>query len=175
MTAKTLARWSFVIAGALFAVFGYWGLYNLRLTINASHSLPQHAFIQWAWPQVLWKGAIMSVTPPQVFAAQFQGLYFTKEVVGLPGDAITHNAAGEVCVSERCYPLWLKDGKPFSAAIAPGVIPEGMVAAFGQSADSLDSRYGIVGLFPQSQIAAVGFGTDLVPHWKELKAWLDAR
>ena len=175
MSVKRAAKGSFMTFGVLFALFGYWALYNLRLTMNASQSLPQNAFIMWAWPQNLWKGAIISVTPPHVFAGQFQGLYFTKEVVGLPGDEITHNSTGEVCVSGHCYPLWLKDGQPFAAAIAPGVIPEGMVAAFGQSPDSLDSRYDVVGLFPMSQIAAVGFGTDLVPHWKELKAWLDAR
>jgi hypothetical protein len=50
-----------------------------------------------------------------------------------------------------------------------------MVAAFGTSPDSLDSRYATVGLFSTESIVAIGVGTDLIPNWKELQAWADAR
>ncbi|WP_258028286.1 S26 family signal peptidase [Cereibacter sphaeroides] len=50
---------------------------------------------------------------------------------------------------------------PFAPALAEGVIPDGHYAAFGSSADSLDSRYATVGLFARETIRAVGVGTTL--------------
>lgn len=173
MTLRDLARRSFMVGGSLFVVAGFWLLHNGRLTLNASHSLPEPAYLMWAWPKVIWTGAVISADPPASYAARFDGLLFTKRVVGLPGDRIEHRD-GAVCVAGECFPLALKDGAPFAPALAEGVIPDGHYAAFGSSADSLDSRYATVGLFARESIRAVGVGTTLVPHWKELKAWADA-
>ncbi|MFC3058408.1 S26 family signal peptidase [Paenirhodobacter populi] len=174
MTLRTLLRRSFIVGGSVFVVFGFWALHNFRLNINASESLPDHAYLMWAWPKVVWRGAVIAAVPPAAYAQSFEGYYFTKQVVGLPGDRIAHRD-GAVCVAGECFSPALRDGRPFAEPLAEGVIPEGMYAAFGSAPNSLDSRYATVGLFSANDIVAVGFGTNLIPHWKEIKAWADAR
>ena len=51
------------------------------------------------------------------------------------------------------------------------VVPEHHVLVFGDSQDSLDSRYEIVGPVPVAAIEAVGWPLR-IPHWKEIAAWL---
>jgi type IV secretory pathway protease TraF len=175
MTPLKIAKWSAVVAGSLFVAAGFWTLSTVRINLNGSSSLADNAFVMWGWPRVLWHGAIIAAPPPAAYADQFKGFYFTKEVKGLPGDEITHDDAGNVCLRGECFEIALRDGKPFAPALPEGVIPEGMVAAFGTSPDSLDSRYATVGLFSTESIVAIGVGTDLIPNWKELQAWADAR
>lgn len=175
MRALSIAKWSCVVAGSLFVAAGFWTLTTVRINLNGSHSLADNAYVMWGWPRTLWHGAIIAATPPAAYADHFKGFYFTKEVKGLPGDEITHDAEGNVCLRGECFPLALRNGKPFADPLPAGVIPEGKVAAFGTSPDSLDSRYATVGLFDAETIIAIGFGTDLIPNWKELKAWADAR
>ncbi|TKA98394.1 signal peptidase I [Cereibacter changlensis] len=175
MTAIQSAKWGVILAGSLFVMAGFWALHTVRITLNGSSSLPDHAYVMWGWPKAIWRGAYIAAEPPEVYAERFRGFFFTKEVFGLPGDIISHDGAGAVCVRGSCFPLALKDGKPFAPALAEGVIPEGRYAAFGTSADSLDSRYAHIGLFPIERIAAVGVAANIIPHWKELKAWADAR
>ena len=166
-------RLAVIGVGALFALSGFWALHNLRLTLNGSSSLPDNAFIMWAWPQWIWRGAVIAAEPPAAYRAQFEGFYFTKRVVGLPGDRVTHEG-DSVCVGGSCFELAERNGQPFAEPLEEGVIAAGMYAAFGTSPDSLDSRYGTVGLFRAEQIVAVGLGTNLVPHWKELRKWAEA-
>lgn len=172
MNLRHTLRRGFMIFGAIFCVFGFWGLNAFRLNINASESMPDHAYLMWTWPKLIWRGAVIAADPPAAYADRFEGLYFTKRVEGLPGDRITHDG-NAVCVRSSCYPLALRDGVPFDIPLPEGEIPPGSYAAFGSAADSLDSRYATVGLFSRDRIQAVGFGTDLIPEWKDLKAWLD--
>lgn len=174
MRAGRILRWSIITCGAVFCLAGFWALNAFRLNINASDSMPDHAYVMWAWPKLIWRGAVIAADPPEAYAGRFEGLYFTKRVEGLPGDRIFH-VGNAVCIEARCFPLAIRDGEVFDAPLPEGLIPPGSYAAFGTSDDSLDSRYATVGLFARDRIRAVGFGTDLIPEWKELKAWLDAR
>ncbi len=173
MSVRTVFRRGFMVGGTLFCLVGFWALNALRLNINASESMPDHAYVMWTWPKVIWRGAVIAAEPPEAYADRFEGLYFTKRVEGLPGDRVTHDV-NAVCIETRCFALALRDGRPFDAPLPAGEIPAGNYAAFGTAPDSLDSRYATIGLFPRDRIHAVGFGTDLVPNWKDLQAWLDA-
>lgn len=174
MTIRSVARWSFMIGGTLFAAASFWGLNALRINLNASESMPEHAYVMWTWPQAKWRGMVIAAEPPEAYASRFEGLYFTKRIVGIPGDLIEHRG-DQVCIAAECFPLAMKNGQPFAPPLAEGVIPDGFYAAFGTSADSLDSRYATIGLFSEERIIATGFGTNLIPHWTELKQWADAR
>lgn len=174
MRVDPLLRWSAIVAGSLAVATGFWSINALRLNLNASSSLPEHAFVMWTWPQFTWRGAVIAATPPAAYGQNFEGLLLTKRVVGVPGDVVTHEG-GDVCVAGQCFSLFMKDGRAFAPPLRPGVIPEGFYAAFGTSEDSLDSRYDTIGLFDEDEIVAVGFGTNLIPHWKDLKTWADAR
>lgn len=171
---RTMGKWAFIVTGSLTAIIGFWGLHNFRLALNGSTSLPENAFLMWAWPKTIWKGAVIAAYPPEAYSAQFQGLYFTKRVVGMPGDVVRHRD-NAVCIEATCFPLHMKDGKPFAPPLPAGVIPPGHYAAFGTTADSLDSRYATVGLFDIKNVIAVGVSTNLLPHWKEIKKWADAK
>ena len=108
------------------------------------------------------------------FSSPKDGMRLIKRIVGIPGDLIEHRG-DQVCIAAECFPLAMKNGQPFAPPLAEGVIPDGFYAAFGTSADSLDSRYATIGLFSEERIHATGFGTNLFPHWTELKQWADAR
>lgn len=163
-----------MVGGCLFAAAGFWGLNAVRININASESMPDHAYVMWTWPQAKWRGMVIAAEPPEAYASHFEGFYFTKRIVGVPGDLVEHRA-GAVCVAGECFALALRNGQPFAPPLAEGPIPAGHYAAFGASDDSLDSRYATIGLFSEDRILATGFGTDLIPHWTELKQWADAR
>ncbi|WP_226554732.1 S26 family signal peptidase [Celeribacter naphthalenivorans] len=175
---KGFLKWSFVAIGSMSAAIGFWALHDLRITLNGSDSLPENAFVMWTWPQVIWRGAVISAVPPEAYAEHFEGVYFTKRVIGKPGDLITHDG-GALCVetdeSKICFKAIEREGQAFAPLTAEGVIPAGMYAAFGTTENSLDSRYSTVGLFPKENIIAVGVGANWIPHWKEIKAWSDAR
>lgn len=174
MKMTSALRWTVVVGGSLLVAGGFWTISALRINLNASTSLPEHAFVMWTWPAITWRGAVIAATPPVAFGQNFEGLLLTKRVVGVPGDVVTHERGG-VCVAGQCFSLFMKDGRPFAPPLREGVIPEGYYAAFGTSEDSLDSRYDTIGLFDEDEIVAVGFGTNLIPHWKDLKTWADAR
>lgn len=174
MTFRSVARRSFMIGGVLFAAVSFWGLNALRINLNASGSMADHAYVMWTWPQTRWRGMVIAAAAPDAYARQFEGLFFTKRIVGLPGDLIEHRA-GNVCVAGECFPLAMQNGRPYAPPVPEGPIPDGFYAAFGTSPDSLDSRYATIGLFSRDRILATGFGTNLIPHWTELKSWADAR
>lgn len=174
MSARLIARRGFMVLGTLFCLSGFWALNAFRLNINASTSMPDNAYLMWTWPKLVWRGAVIAALPPHAYADRFEGLYFTKRVLGMPGDRISH-VDGAVCVNGTCHPPVMRGDAPFAPPLPEGVIPPGMYAAFGISPDSLDSRYATIGLFPRDRIVAVGFGTNLVPNWKDLKAWADGQ
>ncbi|WP_424753226.1 S26 family signal peptidase [Methylobacterium sp.] len=173
MTMRGAARWSFMVLGAIVVVLGFWTVHCFRLGLNGSGSLPENAFLLWTWPKVIRPGVVIAADPPEAVRDRFEGVYFMKRVVGVAGDVIRHDADGAVCVRARCFPPLMVEGRPFAPALPEGVIPEGAVAAFGDSPDSLDSRYAIIGLFPVAQVQAVGFGASFVPHWTVIAKWLN--
>jgi type IV secretory pathway protease TraF len=174
MRVASTLRWTVIVAGSLAVAAGFWSINALRVNLNGSNSLPENAFVMWTWPQLTWRGAVIAATPPPSYGQTFEGLLITKKIVGLPGDVVTHDGDA-VCVAGQCFALFIRDGRPFAPPLAEGEIPEGFYAAFGASDDSLDSRYATIGLFEETRIVAVGIGTNIIPHWKDLKAWADAR
>lgn len=171
MTLRSALKWSFICAGSLVAVTGYWGLANLQLTLNGSDSLPDTAYLQWHWPRRIWRGAIVAVPPPPVFGDRLAGTMVVKRVVGLPGDVIRHEA-GHICILGECFVPELRNGKPFAPPLPEGAIPEGRLAVFGSAPNSFDSRYAAFGLVPVAQVDAVGIALDGFPHWTRIAEWL---
>ena len=168
---RTTLRRTFIVTGSLLALIGYWGLANLQLTLNGSESLPDTAYVQWHWPQLIWRGAVVAVPPPAVFGDKFDGMSVVKRIGGLPGDKV-ENLGDRICIAGACYVAELRDGKPFAPLMASGTIPEGMIAIFGDAPNSFDSRYGTFGLIPEDQIEAIGVALHGFPHWTEVAKWL---
>lgn len=171
MTLRAYLRHSFIATGSLIAITGYWGLANLQLTLNGTTSLPEHAYLQWRWPLVLWHGAVVAVTPPEIFHGKLDGMQVVKRAVGFAGDVIVRKGEA-VCLPDRCYMPLFEDGKPFAPPIAAGEIPKGQIAIFGDAPDSFDSRYASFGLIPVEDVQAVGVPLDAFPHWTEVAKWL---
>lgn len=171
MMARTVLRRSFIATGSVIAVVGYWGLANLQLTLNGTTSLPETAYLQWRWPLVLWRGAIVAITPPEVFHGRLNGMSVVKRLAGMAGDRVDRFGT-RVCVADACVMALTEDGKLFAPLLAPGEIPDGKVALFGDAPDSFDSRYASFGLVPVEEIEAVGFALDGFPHWTEVAQWL---
>jgi hypothetical protein len=122
------------------------------------------------------RGAYVALVPPAAFQGVFgdgERLVFIKRLDGVAGDALTHRD-GALCLPARCYrPARGTDGA-VPALTPPQIIPEGKLAAFGDSPTSLDSRYAAIGLFDRSDILAAGWPIPFW-HWTEVRAWLDRR
>ena len=159
----------------IFAIsFGCSAMFTLSqadLIINATDSLRSSAFLVYEWPLVKRRGAVIAADMPPLLAKDYGEHSYVKVIRGIPGDEISVNLAGETCVAGYCAPLMVENGKPWSPAIAVGVIPDGHYAVFGTAADSLDSRYGIIGLIPDHTIRATGFAIPF-PEWEALVGWL---
>ncbi|MEO1563948.1 MAG: S26 family signal peptidase [Pseudomonadota bacterium] len=137
------------------------------IIMNASQSLDEPAFVLFEHPVFLRRGAVVAAAMPDVLHEQFGDYLFVKRIGGLPGDEITLDTDGSPCVNGQCYPLWLKDDEPVAARIEPGIIPDGHYAVFGNSPDSLDSRYSVVGLIAEDQLVGRGWPLPLMPDWRE--------
>ena len=136
---------------AAFAVLaGLFLLVASRVHVNASWS-------DDAWGYLLLpmgnprKGDVVIFDPPENLRAQAP---YLKRVVGLPGDAVSVDAAGEVSLNgeavARAKPRAL-DGRTL-VPIAPVVIPPDRYFLFADHADSHDSRYAEVGLVPRDRM-----------------------
>jgi len=163
---------SLIGTGLLIVMVGFYGLATVRITLNGSSSLPHNGYLMVTWPKVLWHGAYVAIKPPKAFKEIFEGAYFVKEVRGLNGDVIRHGLANEICLQDECYELLENRVALLQNPIAAGEIPQGRFAAFGTAANSLDSRYEVIGLFARKNIVAVGVPLR-IPHWKEIEAWID--
>lgn len=164
-------RKAFIGFGATVAVVGYVALADLQITLNGSESLPEAAYLQWHWPKHLWRGAVVAFPPPPIFKDRLVGYSIVKRIGGLPGDPI-RTYADFTCVAGTCYPAEKRESRAFAPLIPGGVIPEGMVAVFGEAPNSLDSRYASFGLVPIDKIEAVGIALRGFPRWQEIATWL---
>lgn len=151
----------------ILSVIGIYGLVAGRVVLNGSDSMAANGFYVLVWPRPLIRGAIVVADPPERFARKFEGLLFTKRLVGLPGDAVTHRGSA-VCINDACFEQGTKEGQPFGTLAAEGVVPDGHVAIFGETSTSLDSRYAEIGYFPIETIRAVGFAIPGFPAWEAL-------
>lgn len=151
----------------LICLLAIYALVAGRIVLNSSDSLAARGFYVLVWPKPLIRGAIVVADPPQRIAHTFEGLVFTKRLVGLPGDAVTRRGDA-VCIRGACFEQGTRDGQPYGTLAAEGVIPKGHVALFGETATSLDSRYAEIGYFPVASIRGVGFAIPGFPDWEEL-------
>ena len=136
---------------AVFAVVaGLFVLVASRVHVNASWS-------DDAWGYLLLpmgnprKGDVVIFDPPENLRAQAP---YLKRVLGMPGDTISIDVAGEVSLNgeaiARAKPRAL-DGRTL-VPIAPVTIPPGHYYLHADHADSHDSRYAEVGLVPGDRI-----------------------
>ena len=161
-----------IIPALMFVVFGYYVLAFGRLVINETDSLPDNAFAMVTWPKVLQRGAIVAVEMPEALRQQYPDphLFLTKRIVGLAGDEVAVEG-DQICVAETCVEGNRKDGQLVAPLWTASVVPAGTIAIFGESKDSLDSRYDVIGAIPIETIEAVGFAIPF-PHRTELAEWL---
>lgn len=126
----------------------------IRIGFNETHSLQARVFL-----------IIRHVLPRDrgdyvVFRWQGQGgfyrpgVLFTKIIRGVPGDVVEVAPDGLVKVSGAAIGYArtrARNGAPLEA-IAPGVIPTGHFFVAGQTEDSFDSRYQLVGLIKKEHV-----------------------
>ena len=136
---------------AVFAVLAGMFLFGAsRVHVNASWS-------DDAWGYLLLpmgaprSGDVVIFDPPAALGASAP---YLKRVIGVPGDTISMDAAGEVYLNgeaiARAKPHAL-DGRPLQP-IAPVTIPAGHYYLHADHADSHDSRYAEIGLVPRERI-----------------------
>jgi len=154
-----------VVTAALFFV-----LAEGTVVLNGSTSLPHAGYFMLRWPLILSRGAYVAFQPPAGLAPHFEGLSFIKRIVGVAGDRVASNGES-VCIAGICRTLLPTLSADGVLATPEGVIPEGFIAVFGDSPDSLDSRYAVVGLVPTADVQAAGIPVPL-PHWREVQTWL---
>ena len=157
-----------IVPSLAFCAVGYYGLAFGRLTLNASDSLQGNAYAMVTWPLDIRPGTIAAIKLPEVLRDKFDGheLYLTKRIVGIAGDPVSVKG-NTFCVNDSCVEGQLKDGKLVSPLWQGDVVPDGMIAVFGDSADSLDSRYAVIGPRPVDDVIATGIEIAF-PHWTEL-------
>ena len=149
-TAVGSARSGNRILAAFAVVAGLFLFGASRVHVNASWS-------DDAWGYLLLpmgnprKGDVVIFDPPENLRAQAP---YLKRVVGLPGDTVSMDAAGEVSLNGeavgRAKPRAL-DGRTL-VPIAPVTIPAGHYYLHADHADSHDSRYAEIGLVPRERI-----------------------
>lgn len=144
-----------------------YGLLAGRIVLNGSDSLAARGFYVVVWPRPLVRGSIVVVDPPAPVAPLFEGLVFTKRLIGLPGDAVVRSGTA-VCIEGACFEQGIKDGAAYGTLAAEGRVPDGHVALFGDTPTSLDSRYAEIGYFPVSSIRAVGLAIPGFPSWEQI-------
>ena len=138
-----------ILAVSVLLVVG-WLVLASRLHVNASWS-------DDAWGYLLLpmgaprSGDIVIFDPPEALGSSAP---YLKRVLGMPGDTISMDAAGEVSLNgeavARAKPRAL-DGRTL-VPIAPVTIPAGHYYLHADHADSHDSRYAEVGLVPGDRI-----------------------
>lgn len=159
---RKLLGWLLLTFGCLCIFF----LDRTDIVMNASNSLEEPAYLMLEHPVLLSRGTVISAAMPEVLKAKFGDLHYVKRIGGLPGDEITLDAAGTPCIGDHCYPPFLKDGQPIAPVMTAGVIPDDHYAVFGTSADSLDSRYAVIGLIHRDQLLGRGWAMPFMSDWR---------
>lgn len=144
---------------------------NTSVVLNGTTSLPQNGYLMLRHPLMLARGNYVAFDTPEVVKSEFKGVSFVKRLVGKPGDEVV-STTDEVCVNGECRKLQPELVDKGFAPLSNGVIADGEYVVFGDSADSLDSRYQIIGTVKKANIQAAGWAID-IPHWKEIKKWMD--
>lgn len=160
-----------IIIGLLssFVLSGFYMLSAGRLVLNGTNSLPHSGYFMVSWPILPLRGSYVAFRSPEVVDARFQSLPFVKRIVGLPGDVITSTDT-QVCVASECRTLLPKLTEKGLQSLSEGTVRADEFVVFGDSPDSLDSRYALIGTVARSDILAVGYPVP-IPHWTEWTAW----
>lgn len=161
-------RIGIVILCALIPVFVLTAYLNATMVYvsNFSKSLPHNGYVLVTFPKVKRAGLYVGFTPPKQFDL---GHVFVKEIIGVPGDVITH-VDNKVCIHSKCFAPTGQE--PFFVDLLKAqIIPDGYYYVAGGSDNSLDSRYASFGLVHERQIIATGFAWQKAPHWKSIEAW----
>ena len=167
MTRKSLSIYGFCTA---LTIAVYFLAANLSVVLNGTTSLPHNSYLMLRQPLILAHGNYVAFNTPEVVKSQFPGVAFVKRLVGLPGDTVS-STADEVCVNGECRKLEIDLVARGLSPLGSGVLGEDEYVVFGDSADSLDSRYQIIGTVKGSDIQAAGWPIPL-PHWKEIQKWM---
>lgn len=166
------SKYTLITIGLIVVVFGYYVLAFGRLAINATSSMPANAYAMVTWPKSLKRGRVVAAELPEALQEIFEGkdLYLTKRIVGIAGDPI-HRNGDQICVFETCVNGQRKDGVLVAPLLKADRVPTGTIVLFGESDDSLDSRYDIIGAIPIENVVAAGFAIPF-PHWSKVREWL---
>lgn len=157
-----------IVPALMIVAAGFYGLACGRLVVNATDSLKGNAYAMVTWPRILRRGLIVAMKLPDTLQGKYgdHELYLTKRIAGLPGDPV-RRTGNTLCVGETCVKGQLKKGALIAPLWAGDRVPERMIAVFGDSEDSLDSRYAAIGPVPVRDVVAVGIEIPF-PHWTEL-------
>lgn len=149
----------------------------VRLDVNYTDSLPDHAFLTVkGWKTGLKHGDYVAFEfPTENPISPFRkGAHMVKLVGGVPGDTVVMDESGNFRVlraedSEAMRALGgsvlatakthTKSGRPIKPGPV-GVIPEGRYFVFAPHKDSLDSRYEITGWISEENILGRTFPID---------------
>lgn len=157
--------------GLIAAGFGtFFVMDQATLVLNASKSLPQNAFLIFDYPSQIRRGSVVAFDMPRILKDRYEDALFVKVVAGLPGDMIRRNHEGAPCINDACFPVQIVNDKPVADAIPEGRIPPGHYAVFGTAQNSLDSRYAVIGLMPESTLRGTGFAIPF-PQWQRVAGW----
>lgn len=160
-----------ILPALLICAMGYYGLAFGRIVLNGTTSLRGNAYAMVTWPLILRPGVIVATALPEVLRDRFgdHGLYLTKRIVGVAGDPVQQTGT-TLCIKATCVEGLTKDGQLVTPLWKGDTVPQGMIALFGDSPDSLDSRYAIIGPRPVTDVIAAGIEIPF-PHWTELQEW----
>lgn len=165
-----------VVFGAVLLIVApiYYGLAFGRVVINGTDSLDATAFVMVTWPKLAIPGIVVALEMPEPLRLGL-GLekgraVYVKRVLANAGERVMA-LEGAICVSDRCLAGFERGDGTTLDMWAGSRVPDGTVFVAGDSPDSLDSRYHIIGPRPVSEILAVGVPVGL-PDWRTLQGML---
>ena len=134
-------KWAWLAGVAALLVVNHW----FTLGINASHSLPDTAYLIFKQEKDLRRGDYVAFRW-HGGGPYLAGVKFTKIVRGVPGDVVS--IQGQDVFINGQYVSTAKHrattGQPLQIGFS-GVIPPGHYYVHGTDKDSLDSRYALTG------------------------------
>lgn len=168
---RRLPLWRKLAAGVtgLVTVVGFYVLSAGTVVLNGTASLPHTGYLMVHWPVWPVRGSYVAFPAPESVTEEVSAFSFVKRVAGVEGDLIEVEGA-RVCVEGTCRSLLPELVERGIGPIDAGAIPPGHVFVVGDAENSLDSRYGAIGLVAIADIEAVGVAAPL-PHWREVRAW----